>query len=74
MKKQGTTRLVTVIKMCLSSSGIPDKLRLLKSSGYRAYDKKIIIELGKWRYRPFLVNGRPVPVCTSVTLLYNQKS
>jgi hypothetical protein len=27
-----------------------------------------------WRYRPFMVNGRRVPVCTSVTFIYRQSS
>jgi hypothetical protein len=26
-----------------------------------------------WTYRPFLVNGKPAPVCTAVTFIYSQK-
>jgi hypothetical protein len=26
-----------------------------------------------WRYKPYLVNGKAVPVCTAVTFIYSQK-
>ena len=56
--------------MCLSSGGSVDKLQVLKSTGYAAYDSKIKSTMRSWRYRPFKVNGRAVPVCTSVTFIY----
>lgn len=61
---------VGVIKMCLSSGGSVDKLQVLKSTGYAPYDSKIKNTMRNWRYRPFKVNGRAVPVCTSVTFIY----
>ena len=27
----------------------------------------------EWRYKPYLVNGKAVPVCTAVTFIYSQK-
>jgi hypothetical protein len=27
----------------------------------------------EWRYKPYNVNGKPVPVCTAVTFIYSQK-
>jgi hypothetical protein len=27
----------------------------------------------KWKYRPFKVDGTPVPVCTSVTFIYSMQ-
>lgn len=46
----------------------------LKSTGFPAYDSKIKREMNVWKYRPFLINGKPAPVCTAVTFIYNQKS
>lgn len=63
-------RVVTVVKMCLDMSGNVTTLSMLKSSGYQSYDTKIKSEIHKWKYRPFLVNGKAVPVCTSVTFIY----
>jgi protein TonB len=62
--------VVGVVKMCLSSGGSVQKLSVLKSTGYPAYDAKIKSKMHEWRYRPFMVNGKAVPVCTSVTFIY----
>jgi hypothetical protein len=65
-------RLVTTWKMCLSASGTVEKLAPLMSSGFVAYDDEIRARMKEWRYSPFKVDGRAVPVCTSVTFIYNQ--
>ncbi|HKE15983.1 MAG TPA: hypothetical protein VKB80_13995 [Kofleriaceae bacterium] len=64
---------VGVVKMCLTVGGVVDKLNMLKSTGYPAYDNKIKSKMHEWRYRPFQVNGKPVPVCTSVTFIYRPR-
>lgn len=46
----------------------------LRSTGFPAYDEKILRELRQWQYRPFLVNGKPVAVCTAVTFIYSQRA
>lgn len=45
----------------------------LKSTGFPAYDAKIIREMKQWGYKPYLVNGKAVPVCTAVTFIYTQR-
>jgi hypothetical protein len=30
-------------------------------------------EMRQWAYRPYLINGKPVPVCTAVTFIYSQQ-
>jgi len=64
-------KVVATVKMCLNRSGNVKSLKLLRSTGHPAYDKKIKSKMRKWKYRPFKVNGKPVPVCTSVTFIYN---
>ena len=45
----------------------------MKSTGFPAYDETIMNRIrGEWRYRPFQVNGKAVPVCTAVTFIYSQ--
>lgn len=63
-------RAVGVVKMCLTSGGSVKSLKVLKSTGYPSYDAKIKSTMRQWRYRPFRVNGKAVPVCTSVTFIY----
>jgi hypothetical protein len=46
---------------------------MVKSTGFPAYDSKISNTIhGEWRYRPYNVNGKAVPVCTAVTFIYSQ--
>ena len=62
--------VVTVVKLCVKSSGAVAKIRLLKSSSYPAYDQKILNAMKDWTYRPIAVDGQPVDVCTAVTFEY----
>jgi periplasmic protein TonB len=74
LRRDGKDRVVAVVKMCLNASGNVSDLKLLKSSGYDAYDRKIRSTMQGWRYRPFMVNSKAVPVCTSVTFIYTQSN
>jgi periplasmic protein TonB len=64
---------VGVVKMCLTDGGTVKSLTMLKSTNYPAYDNKIKSKMHEWRYRPFMVNGKAVPVCTSVTFIYRPR-
>ena len=67
---EGKTQLVTTVKMCLDRRGRVSRLWLIKSSEYDAYDQRILEAMRSWIYRPYLVNGEPIPVCTAITFLY----
>lgn len=58
------------VKMCLSASGSVRSLDIIRSTGYPAYDARVLREMRQWRYRPFEVNGVPTPVCTAITIFY----
>jgi protein TonB len=66
-------RVVVTVKMCLSKGGTVQHLEVLRSSGYPEYDALIRSTMRTWKYSPFEVNGNAVPVCTSVTFIYNQR-
>ncbi len=72
IKRDGKTRVMAVVKMCLTSGGTVQSLKMIKSSGYPAYDSVIKTKMNAWKYRPFKVNGKAVPVCSAVTFIYNQ--
>jgi len=72
MVKQAETKTVATVKMCLNKGGSVESVRVLKSSGYKEYDDKIVRKMKQWKYRPFKVNEKAVPVCTSVTFIYRQ--
>jgi protein TonB len=74
ISRSGKDRLVGTFKLCLTLEGNISQVNMLKSTGFPAYDSKIQGKIrGEWRYRPFTVNGKPTPVCTAVTFIYNQK-
>jgi len=74
ISRSGKDRLVGSFKLCLTLEGNISQVTQLKSTGFSSYDAKIQNTIrGEWRYRPFTVNGKPTPVCTAVTFIYNQK-
>jgi len=57
----------------LTVSGSIASVTQLKSTGFAAYDNKIMGKMrNEWRYKPYMVNGKAVPVCTAVTFIYSQ--
>ncbi len=63
-------RVMAVLELCLDREGAPQRISIVRSSGYGAYDLKLATTMSEWRYTPFLVAGKPSPVCTSVTFIY----
>jgi hypothetical protein len=55
-------KLSAVVKMCVSAEGKVADLKLLKPAD-PAIDAQIPAVLGKWRYKPLVVDGRAVPFC-----------
>lgn len=66
-------RVIGSYKLCLDEKGVPTTIRALKLTGYDAYDKKIKREMAKWAYKPYVVAGRAVRVCTAITFIYTMK-
>ncbi len=73
MQRDGESRIVANVKMCLTATGSIKSVNVLKSSGYSDYDRKIQGTMRTWKYRPFLINGTPTQVCNSVTYIYQQR-
>ena len=74
IQRSGKEKVVGAYKLCINISGEVVTVNQLKSTGFGAYDAKIQAEMRRWRYRPFMVNGRAVAVCTAVTFIYSQKA
>lgn len=74
IQRSGKDRVIGSFKLCLTVGGEIQSVNMLKSTGFGAYDNKILSTIkGSWRYRPYNVNGKSVPVCTAVTFIYSQK-
>ncbi len=74
ISRSGKDKIVGSFKLCIDLNGGVSSVTMLKSTGFGAYDQKIQGKMrGEWRYRPYAVNGKAVPVCTAVTFIYSQK-
>ena len=74
ISRSGKDKLIGSFKLCITLDGNISSVVQLKSTGFPSYDNKITSTIrGEWRYRPFMVNGKPTPVCTAVTFIYSQK-
>jgi len=71
--KAGRTSTVASLKLCVDAKGSVSAVTILKSSGFPAYDAKLLLETRRWAYKPFLVRGTPAPVCTAATFIYRPK-
>ena len=73
MIEHGVARVIHSSKLCIDANGAIGSVKLLRSSGLAAYDAKIHGQIRTWQYAPFMINCKPQPVCTSVTIIYNQQ-
>lgn len=74
IQRSGKDKIVGSFKICLDINGGVSSVTMLKSTGFSAYDAKIQNKMrGEWRYRPYMANGKAVPVCTAVMFIYSQK-
>jgi eukaryotic-like serine/threonine-protein kinase len=73
MAQSGVGMLKGTFRICRAPEGTINSVSLLTSTGFSAYDEKIRNEIrSTWRYRPSLINGKPVPVCATADFVYKQ--
>jgi hypothetical protein len=65
-------RVVGTFRLCLDEAGRYESGTLMRSTGLPRYDAKIARTMMTWEYRPYVVDGKPIPVCTAVTFIYTQ--
>lgn len=73
MMRDGAQRTTGVLKLCIGTAGTVATVNVVKSTGYASYDERLVAGARSWRYRPYLLEGRPVPACGMVTFIYSIK-
>jgi periplasmic protein TonB len=66
--KATRTEGVVVLQATISRSGAIEKLHVI--SGHPILQKAAIDAVTSWRYRPYLLNGQPVEVETTVNVIF----
>jgi len=71
MVEKRQEQAVGTIRMCLARDGSVASLRVMRPTGYPAYDERLTARMREWRYRPYrTADGNAVPVCTAVTFIF----
>ena len=70
LRMDGRTALRVSVQLCIDEQGLPTAVRFTPSSGYDQVDELIREQMLQWRYRPWVVRGTAVRVCTPVTFSY----
>lgn len=73
MLRENKERVIGSVKLCIGTDGGIDRASMAKSTGYDAYDNKLLGEMRLWKYRPYKVGNKAVPACTIVTVIYVMK-
>ena len=74
ISRQGSARIAGTFKLCVGLDGNVTTVTQIASTGFPAYDETIrSTMLNHWRYRPFVINGKPTAACTAVRFVYSQK-
>ncbi|HEU4729425.1 MAG TPA: hypothetical protein VFT22_16095 [Kofleriaceae bacterium] len=68
--RAGAGKIVGSFKLCIDTTGAIASVTMQTSTGFDAYDRKIERGMRSWTYRPFLVDGKPAPVCSEVSFVY----
>jgi len=73
MLHQGKDKVQATVQICVGADGTVDQVRLMKATGFASYDDKLVGEMRAWRYKPYLVDGRPSPMCTVAIVIYRMR-
>jgi len=70
MMRDGKDKTLGTLKICIATDGGISSASVLSSTKYPAYDSKLLSSVRSWKYKPYLVNMTPMPVCSTVTFVY----
>lgn len=64
------SHIVGQFRMCVDRNGDVSRVQIVQSTRFETYDQAIVAGMRGWKYRPFVVDGKPAPVCSLVTFVY----
>jgi hypothetical protein len=73
INETASRRAIGTFRLCLDDKGVPKDIEMIETTGYEAYDQKIRREMATWAYKPYVVAGTALAVCTTVVFIYSMK-
>ena len=59
-------------KFCVAETGEVSDVKVLQPSPYRTYDEDVIRKMQRWKFQPYLEDGKAIAVCSAITFIYSQ--
>lgn len=72
MELAGNPSLDGTFRLCVDTHGAVSSVQRIKSTRFDKYDQEIERAMRGWTYKPFLIDDKPVPVCTAITYVYTR--
>ncbi len=69
LAKRARVSGVVILQVTVDEEGSVSDIRVLK--GHPLLDEEAIRAVRQWKYSPTLLNGEPVPVIATVTVIFN---
>lgn len=63
-------RYMTLTKICVKNTGNVESVKILRSA-HADLDRPVVDAIQRWRYRPYMVDGRPVDFCYVLRYEFN---
>jgi TonB family protein len=71
--RAGTYGALTSWKVCIDATGAVVEASVITSSGSISWDHELADGIRAWKFKPYLVDGQPVRVCTSYTFQWKAR-
>ena len=70
MLRDGVSSVKAAVRVCVDTTGLVFDSTLTERTGYTEYDSKILEAIHEWQFRPYVLSGTPVSVCSTVEFVY----
>lgn len=65
--------LIGTVFLCIDETGAVTTSLISRTTRFRTYDHRLQQGVLKWRFKPYLIAGKPEPVCAVATFAYRQR-
>jgi len=72
LAQNGNPPLAAGVRFCIDGSGKVSTVKVVAPSGLKVYDDELQSGVKAWAFKPYLRDGKAIPVCSAVTFHYSQ--
>ena len=70
MRRYHLDNLRATVLLCVDASGAVTASTVTRPSDCDEYNQQLISAVRQWRYRPYVIDGKPAAVCSTVGFMY----